>query len=258
MGKNEIYVVVNWLVFDNDTDKVDHVIWCDPETPLEDARKVFEEMASYLESRPKDRGTNAGLENLANRIRHVAPRCLRWLTHGNAGKPDEETEDINGIVHSYSGQKTFETQKLYQARLKVLAGIQPKTAALIWRADQTPNEIHRQELEREAVEAFFAEVATYWTDAMIEAWRRNNPVSVKWWSEFVKLLDKPERLLDPVNHEIVLNWLRRGYNLMTENELSNAIWTAMGQRFLPNTLKIKRRRLGLSARPPGPRPNPEQ
>jgi hypothetical protein len=66
------------------------------------------------------------------------------------------------------------------------------------------------------------------------------------------------QVADPINHELVMHWLRRGYNLMTENELSDAILIATGQRVVPNTLKKKRARLTLTARPPGPRPNSEQ
>jgi transposase len=65
--------------------------------------------------------------------------------------------------------------------------------------------------------------------------------------------------LDPINQELALHWLRRGYNLMTEKELSDAILKATGQRLMPDTLKKRRGRLGLSTkRPPGPRPNSEQ
>jgi hypothetical protein len=89
-------------------------------------------------------------------------------------------------------------------------------------------------------------------------WLRNNPVNSKWLREFVRNIEEPERQLDPINHELAMHWLRRGYNLMTENELSDAILIATGQRVMPNTLKKKRARLGLTARQPGPRPNSEQ
>ena len=144
---------------------------------------------------------------------------------------------------------------MYQARLKVLAGIQPKTVALIYQAEAATDDLTRQQLEREAVKAYFAEVATYWTDDLIEAWLRNNPVGAKWLCEFGRMIEEPERQLDPINQEMVMHWVRRGYNLMTENELSDAILIATGQRVMPNTLKKKRQRLGLTARPPGPRPN---
>lgn len=146
---------------------------------------------------------------------------------------------------------------VYQARLKVLAGIQPKTVALIHQAEETKDEVQRKKLECEAVKAFFAEVATYWTEDMIEAWLRTNYPGSKWLRVFAKMIEKPECELDPIEHELALNWLRRGYNLMTENELSAAILKATGQHVKPNTVKKKRANLGLpTKRPFGPDPKP--
>jgi hypothetical protein len=252
MGSNEIWVVVNWMVFDDGSDIVDHVINCRPGTTLESAQKVFEGLKAYLSSSSKDRGTQAGLERLRNQIRHVAPLGL-WLTHGNAGESDGEHPDTQAIVHSYSDQKTDETREMYQARLKALAGMQPRTVALMQQAEDAKDETQRQKWEREAVHAFFAELAPYWVEDMVMAWQRNNPVGSKFLCEFGRVMEAPERELDLINHELALNWLRRGYNLMTENELSGAVFKATGQRVKPNTLRKKRGKLGLATkRPFGP------
>ena len=136
--------------------------------------------------------------------------------------------------------------------------MQPKTIALIQQALEAKDDTQRKKLECEAVQAFFAEVATYWPDDVLMAWQRTNPVGSKWLCEFAKVIEEPERQLDPINHELAMNWFRGGYNLMTENELSDAILIATGQRVMPNTLKKKRARLGLSARPTGPKPKSEQ
>lgn len=258
MGSNEIWVIVNWMVFDDDSETVEHAIYCGPETPQDDARKLFDALCNYLNSEPADRGTKAGVSNLAERLRQAAPGTKLWVYRRDLDDLDDEPEDRRAIIQNYSDQKTPETKELYQARLRALAGVQPKTAALIWQADQALDEAQRRGLERDAVEAFFAELGTYWPNDVVKEWQRHNPVGVKWLEEFVKLLKAPERILDPVNHEIVLNWLRRGYNLMTEKELSDAILKSTGQYVKPNTVKKKRQGLGLTARPAGPRPNSEQ
>lgn len=260
MGDHEIYVVVCWKVFENDSDEVEYAIYCGPGTNLETAEKVFEGLIEYLDSIPKDRDTEEGAQNCLRHIRGLVPPGLRlWLTHGNVGRHYEERDDYGAIPQSYSDQKTSETREMYQARLKALAGMQPKTVALIEQADRTEDSAQREKLEREAVQAYFAELGTYWSDDMLMAWQRNNPLASKWLCEFGKMMEMPERDLDPINQELALNWIRRGYNLMTENELAEAIFTVTGQRVKPNTLKKKRVGLGLSTkRPSGPRPNSEQ
>lgn len=256
MGDGDIFVVVNWKVYDDEsdeTDELDHVIFCGSKTTLEDAQKVFQALVGYLESKPKDRGTDAGVQNFIKHLRTVAPSGVRWITHGSAGKPNPPPEP-EAIIHDFFGQKSTETKEVYQARLKVLAGVQPHTVALIWKADQAKNEIERRKIESQAVEAYFAEVAMYWTPDIFKAWQRNNPVGPEWYREFVRLLAAPERQLDAINHELALNWLRRGYKLLTHREISEAIYQAMNIRVLPDTIKHKSANLGLTGRPPGPRP----
>ena len=229
MGAKGIWVVVSWRVYDDGQEEVENVIYCDPQTTLEDARKKYQTLINHV-SRSQEE-----LNQIASIVGDSVP-----------------------IIHDYGGQKSDETKEMHQARLKLLAGMQPKTVALIQQADEAKDDAQRQKLEREAVQAYFAEMATYWTEDLLMAWQRNNPVGSKWLCEFAKMIEEPERQLEPVNQELALHWLRRGYNLMTENELSDAILIVTGQRVLPNTLKKKRARLGLSARPPGPKPNPEQ
>ena len=229
MGAKEIYVVVSWRVYDDGREEVGEVIYCDPLTTLEGAQKKYQEMIRYLSL------SREQLNMYAKLIGESVP-----------------------IIHSLPDQKTDETSEMYQARLKVLAAMQPKTVAFIQKADEAKDAAERQKFEAAAIEAYFAETATYWPNDVIKDWQRSNPVGSEWFCEFARLIHEPERQLDPINHELAMNWLRRGYNLMTENELSDAILIATQQRVMPNTLKKKRSRLGLTARPPGPRPNPEQ
>ena len=254
MGSNEIWVVVSWKVFDDGSEQVDYVLNCRPGTTLETAQQVFQSLKKHLDaSSPEDRDTPAGFEKYLNQLRHIAPSGV-WLTHENAGKRGGERRDTSAMVHSYSSQKTDETREMYQARLKAMAGMQPKTVSLMQQAEEAKDETERQKLEGDAVHAYFAELAPYWVEEMVMAWQRNNPVRSKFLCEFGKVIAAPERELDPINYELALNWIRRGYNLMTENELSEAIFKATGVRVKPNTLKKKRANLGLSGRPFGPRP----
>jgi hypothetical protein len=158
-----------------------------------------------------------------------------------------------------AGPGAMEANDLYQARLKVLAGLQPKTVNLIRQADAADEPERRRKLEREAVDAYFAELAPDWTEDQVLAWQRNNPVGTEWMCEFARVIQEPERRVDPVNYELAFNWLRRKYNLLTAEELSDMILIATGQRLMPGTLKKRRERMGLMTdRDPGPRPKSEQ
>jgi hypothetical protein len=108
---------------------------------------------------------------------------------------------------------------VYQARLKVLAGLEPKTVELIKIADGIKDPGKRQRVEREAVQSYYAELAHYWTEDEVLAWQRSNPVGTGWLCEFGRVYHKPRRTIDPVNHDLALNWLRRNYNLLPEEEL---------------------------------------
>lgn len=148
---------------------------------------------------------------------------------------------------------------LYQARLKVLAGLHPKTVGLIKQADETKDPRQRQKLEREAVSAYYAELAHHWTEDEVLAWQKSNPIGTEWMCEFARVFQEPEKEIEPINYELAFNWLRKKYNLLTAEELSDAILVRTGQRLMPGTLKKRRERLGLTTeRGPGPRPNSER
>lgn len=144
---------------------------------------------------------------------------------------------------------------VYQARLKVLAGLQPKTVELIKIANATQDPVKRQLVERQAVQSYFAELAHYWTEEEILAWQRSNPVGTGWMCEFGSVMREPRRTIDAVNHELALNWLRRNYNLMTAEALSLSIFKRICRWLTPSAIKKRRERLGLtSKRGPGPPP----
>jgi len=158
-----------------------------------------------------------------------------------------------------TGPGATEANALYQARLRVLGGLQPKTGNLDHQADSVEDPHKRQKLEREAVDAYFAELGQDWTEDQVMAWQSNNPVGTEWMCEFVRVLQEPERRVDEINYDLAFNWLRRKYNLLTAEELSDMILVATGQRLMPGALKKRRERLGLTTkRPPGPPPRESQ
>lgn len=95
-----------------------------------------------------------------------------------------------------------------------MSELQPKTVELMKIANATKDPVKRQLVEREAVQSFFAELAHYFTEEEVLAWQRSNPVGTGWMCEFGEVMREPRRQLDPINHELALNWLRENYNRM--------------------------------------------
>jgi hypothetical protein len=196
------------------------------------AREDAERMVSFLDKSKED------LEALS--------RCFK-AKEEDLAYIEERFPNFQGPV---TGPGGIEANDLYQARLKVLAGLQPKTASLIQKADDEKDPERRRALERETVNAYFAELANSWTEEEVLAWQRNNPVGTEWMRELARLYQEPERRIDDINYELAFNWLRRKYNLLSAEELSDMILVATGQRLMPGTLKKRRERLGLTTKYP--------
>jgi hypothetical protein len=172
-------------------------------------------------------------------------------------------EDVAYVKNRFPDEqpspRSLEAYDVFQTRLKVLAGMQPKTVALLQQAYATEDVRKRRKLEREAVAAFFAELSHSWTEKEVKAWQRSNPIGTEWISEFTETLRKPKRKINPVDHSLALDWLRKGYNLLTEKELSKAVHKVTGKRLSPAAIKKRRERLGLTTnRPTGPRQRTEK
>jgi len=234
MGDKEIWVVASWRRYEDGREEALNIQYLDSEATEIEARKAFDGMVDFLNMSKEElealsqcfQATEEDLAYIENRFPDVKP-----------GSPDPKSTD---------------EYDLYQARLKVLAGMQPKTVELLKQADATKDPQKREKLEHEAVEAYFAEMAHYWTEDLVKEWQRSNPVGTEWMCEFARVWQEPKREIDPINHELVLNWLRKKYNLLTQNELSDAILVMTGQRLMPGTLKKRRERLGLTTkRKPG-------
>jgi len=153
---------------------------------------------------------------------------------------------------------SIDEQDRYQSLLRVMAGLQPKTVELIYKADTAPDTRSREAFEKRAVEIFFAELAHFWTDDLVKRWLQSNPMGIEGVRLFGRVLDRPKLKLDAIDYELALNWLKRKYNLLTAAELSHAVYKATGKRIKPTALKKRRERMGLTTkRPPGPRPRSE-
>jgi len=241
MGDKEIWVVAQWRRFEDGREEAINLTYLDPEATETEARKEFECMDHFLNMSKKElEGLNRCFQAPGDDRDYAESRFL----DAKLGPPDS---------------KSIDDHDLYQARLKVMAGMHPKTVALIRQADAVKDPKEREKFEREAVEAYFAEMAHSWTEDQVKEWQQSNPIGTEWMCEFARVMREPEREIEPINYELALNWLRRKYNLMTAEELSDDILIRTGQRMMPGTLKKRRERLGLTTkRPPGPPPTESQ
>jgi len=235
--KGDIALIIQWKRFEDGSEEVENVHYIAEATDAE-VQEAFDDAARFLKMSKEE------LEAIQ--------KCF---------VPTEE--DLRYIPERFPLERPDSTKTegydLYQARLKMLAGMQPKTVDLIEKAYAAQDPAHRADFEFEAVSAYYAEMAHYWNSDSVKAWQRSNPIATEWIKEFARVFEKPRKEINAVEHEIVLNWLRRGYNLLTAEELSEAIFQATGEYMKPEALKKRRERLGLTTkRPPGPRPNSEQ
>ena len=235
--QGDIWLIIQWHIFEDGTEEVISINYLAQATDAE-VREKFNDFVRFLMM------TKEELKALE--------KCFKV--------PED---DRNYVADRFPDMppdpSSTEDYDLYQARLKMLAGMQPKTVALIEEAYATEDPAQRANSEFEAVSAYYAEMARYWNNDEVKAWQRSNPIATEWMREFVQVLQKPRKELDAVDHEIVLNWLRRAYNLLTAEELSDYIFEATGKQMTPEALKKRRERLGLTTkRPPGPKPNSER
>jgi hypothetical protein len=238
MGDQELWVVVRWERYDDGREQP--TLWelISPDATEAEARRAVQGMIKFCKmSKQELEAIGECFERKDEDIAYVKNRF-----------PDEQPSP-----------RSLEAYDVFQARLKVLAGMQPKTVALMQQADSTKDPRKRKKYEREAVAAFFAELSHSWTEKEVKAWQRSNPVGTEWITEFTTTLQKPKRKINPVDHSLALDWLRKGYNLLTEKELSRAVYKVTGKRLTPAAIKKRRERLGLTTkRPTGPRQRTEK
>jgi len=237
----EVWAVVQWRRYEDGHQEKGTISYLRSPATEDDAREAMERLSKFY---------SLGKEELQD--------LGKFLLDNEDGDAHVESRFPN-YQSPPSDRKAMDEYDVYQARLKVLAGLYPKTVELIKLANSEQDPQKRQKIERETVQAYFAELARHWTEEEVLAWQRSNPIGTEWMCEFGRAFSEPMREIDLINHELAFNWLRRKYNLLTENELSDSILIATLQRVMPGTLKKRRERLGLTTkRRPGPKPNSEQ
>ncbi len=229
----EVWAVMQWYRFADGHQENGDICFLRPECTEEHVRKRMEQM-----------------EQSSSGTREEALALLQCY---EASEDDYAyVEEKYPNYQSEPDPKETDNYDVYHARLKVMCDLQPKTVELIKIANATKDPVKRQFVEREAVQSYFAELAHYLTEEEILAWQRTNPVGTGWMCEFGEVMREPRRTLDPVNHELALNWLREKYNLLTAKELSVSIFKRIFQWFTPDAIKKRRERLGLTTkRKPG-------
>jgi hypothetical protein len=239
----EIWAVMQWYVYSDGHQEPGNINYLRPECTEEEVKKSMERMIGF-ESMTRD--------------------DLLGLTQCFQAKEEDYDyiEDKHPNYQSEPDPSKTDEYDVYHARLKVMSELQPKTVELINIANATKDPVKRQLAEREAVQSYFAEIGHYLTEDEVLAWQKSNPVGTGWMCEFAEVMSNPRRQLDPVNHELALNWLHSKYNEMTAKQLSKSVWRrvwrwlAPGFRMTADFIKKRRERLGLTTkRPPGPRPN---
>jgi hypothetical protein len=238
----EVWAAMQWFRFEDGNQVQGNICFLRPECTEEQVRKRMEEM---------ERDSNITRE-----------QALAMLQCYDAPQEDHDfVEDNFPNYQSEPDSNATDDYDVYHARLKVMSDLQPKTVELIKIYDCTKDPVKRQQLGFELVQSHFAELAHYWTEDEVLAWQRTNPVGTGWMCEFGEVMREPRRTLDPVNHELALNWLRENYNRMTAGVLADSIfkkiwkWLAPGFKMTADFIKKRRERLGLTTkRPPGPPP----
>jgi hypothetical protein len=238
----DVWVVMEWYQFEDGKQVPGDMCFTRPECTEDQIIKRMEDMKGFSSLTRED---------------------LLGLTQCFEAK-EEDYQYIEDKQPNYQDEpdpNDTEKYDVYHARLKVMADLQPKTVELIKIYNCTKDPVKRQQLGFELVQSYFAELAHYWTEDEVLAWQRTNPVGTGWMCEFGDVMREPRRTLDPVNHELALNWLRENYNRMTAGVLADSIfkkiwkWLAPGFKMTADFIKKRRERLGLTTkRPPGPPP----
>jgi hypothetical protein len=233
----EIWAVMQWYVFADGHQEPGNINYLRPDCSEAEVKESMERMVRF--------------ENMSRE------ELLGLTTCFDGGENDRDfIDDKHPNYQSEPDPSSVDEYDVYHARLKVIEELQPKTVELIKIANATKDPTKKQVVEREAVQSFYAELAHYFTEDEILAWQKSNPVGTGWMCEFAEVMSKPRRQLDPVNHELALNWLRERYNFQTAKELSESIFRRILRWFTPDAIKKRRERLGLTTkRKPG---SPEQ
>jgi hypothetical protein len=230
----EVWAVMQWYQYEDGHQEQGSINFLRPDCTEEEVRKSMERMERFSSQTRED--------------------ALSLLQCYDASEDDHAyVEDNYPNYQSEPDPRDHDEYDVYHARLKVMEELQPKTVALLKIANATKDPVKRQFVEREAVQSYFAELAHYFTEDEILAWQRSNPVGTGWMCEFGEVMREPRRTIDPVNHELALNWLREKYNLLSARNLSESIYQKVLRwlkldRLTPDAIKKRRERLGLTTK----------
>jgi hypothetical protein len=232
----EIWCVMRWYEFQDGHRENTNSVFIRPDLTEDEVKERLEQLKRFY---------------------NISPDEARELLQVYEAK-EEDYDFVDATWPKYQSKpdpnKTDE-HDVYNARLKVLSELSPKTIELLQIVDAITDQANRKYVEREMVQSYFAELAHYFTEDEILAWQKNNPVGTGWMCEFAEVMGKPRRTISPVNYELALNWLHAKYNEMTEKQLSISIFKRLWIWLTPSAIKKRRERLGLtSKRPTGPPP----
>lgn len=224
-GGSKCYVIVFWYAFAKDDDLMyDFHVVLRPETPAAEAWHKFYSDAEF------------------------------WLDEGKVKELEKLIEPSIKPMAFPKGDTNLED--LYKARLKVLAPISPRTVEIFSQSINVSDPAERDRLQREAVQAYFADTVKTWSNENFKDWQKSNPLDKKWVPETANSMKTPVTVLDPVDFELALNWIKRGYNDMKPDELAEIIYQVTGKRLTPVAIRKRHyRKLGLMTnRKPGAKP----
>lgn len=237
--EDEIWCIMQWFVYEDGHQESGNISFMRPECTEDEAKESMERMMRHGDfTREQALGLLQCYDATEEDHQFVEDNYPNYQTEPDSGKSDE--------------------YDVYHARLKVMAELSPETVKLLKIANSTKDPEKRKYVERETVQSFFAEWAHYFTEDEILAWQKSNPVGTGWMCEFAEVMKNPRRQIDPINHELALNWLRQKYNEMTAKTLADAVykrvwrWVTDQINFSADFIKKRRERLGLTTkRKPG-------
>ena len=229
----DVWVVMEWFRYEDGHEEPGNIAFTHPGRPETEIRKCMEDMERFSnQTRDELLGLTQCFEAKEEDFNHI-----------EAVRPNYQSEPHPSATDEYD---------VYHARLKVMSELQPKTVELIKIAHETKDLEKRALVENQAVQSYFAEVAHYLTEEEVLAWQRSNPVGTGWMCEFSEVMQSPRRVIDPVNYELALNWLKARYNEQSAAQLSKSILKRVFRWLTPAAIKKRRERLGLTTkRKPG-------
>jgi len=190
-----------------------------------------------------------------------AEACHKFYSDAKFWLDEEKVKELENLIESSIKPMAIpkgetDLEDLYKARLKVLAPVSPRTVEIFSQSINVSDPAERDRLQREAVQGYFADTVKTWSNEDFKAWQKNNPLDKKWFPETADNMKTPVRVVDPVDFELALNWIKRRYNEMKPDELAEIIYEVTGERLKPAAIRKRHyRKLGLmTKRKPGAKP----